>query len=259
MSSARGRIPPRRIPGSSRCSSARSARGASLRSTGTESRRATLRTWPMWSDGVLRACHAPGVSGEVINVATAGRTSINQLFRTVRDLVGARVEPIYAAARQGDVRDSQADIQKARRLLGYEFDCRLRRRLEEDRRLVPRLPSDRRLAAKSLVGWTLRDSERREVALEGSVAAGQSQAFRRKGQATSNPRRLPGHDHLVGASSPPPAAGFDRLRPGKAAARSGRTVRRLHGSPFSMVTALRSWRARRAARAAARRPTGDRQ
>ena len=72
-------------------------------------------------DGVLRACHAPGVSGEVINVATAGRTSINQLFRTVRDLVGARVEPIYAGARQGDVRDSQADIQKARRLLGYEL------------------------------------------------------------------------------------------------------------------------------------------
>ena len=71
-------------------------------------------------DGVLRACHAPGASGEVINVATGGRISLNQLFRTVRDLVGARVEPIYAAPRAGDVRDSQADIQKARQLLGYE-------------------------------------------------------------------------------------------------------------------------------------------
>jgi nucleoside-diphosphate-sugar epimerase len=71
-------------------------------------------------DGVLRACHAPAASGEVINVATAGRVSLNQLFRTVRDLVGARVEPIYAAPRAGDVRDSQADIQKARQLLGYE-------------------------------------------------------------------------------------------------------------------------------------------
>jgi nucleoside-diphosphate-sugar epimerase len=70
-------------------------------------------------DGVLRACTADGVSGEVINVATGGRVSLNQLFLTVRDLVGAKVEPIYEAARAGDVHDSQADITKARRLLGY--------------------------------------------------------------------------------------------------------------------------------------------
>jgi nucleoside-diphosphate-sugar epimerase len=71
-------------------------------------------------DGVLRACHAQGASGEVINVATGGRISLNQLFRTVRDLVGAKIEPIYSDTRAGDVRDSQADISKARRLLGYE-------------------------------------------------------------------------------------------------------------------------------------------
>jgi nucleoside-diphosphate-sugar epimerase len=71
-------------------------------------------------DGVLRACEAPGASGEVINVATGGRISLKQLFMTVRDLVGAKVDPIYAAPRAGDVRDSQADITKARRLLGYE-------------------------------------------------------------------------------------------------------------------------------------------
>ena len=70
-------------------------------------------------DGVLRAVGAPEASGEVINVATAGRVSLNQLFRAVRDLVGADVEPIYAEPRAGDVRDSQADISKAARLLGY--------------------------------------------------------------------------------------------------------------------------------------------
>jgi nucleoside-diphosphate-sugar epimerase len=70
-------------------------------------------------DGVLRACHAPGASGEVINVATGGRISLNHLFRTVRELVGARLEPKYAPPRAGDVRDSQADISKATRLLGY--------------------------------------------------------------------------------------------------------------------------------------------
>jgi nucleoside-diphosphate-sugar epimerase len=70
-------------------------------------------------DGVLRACAAPAASGEVINVATAGRISLNHLFRTVRDLVGATIEPVYEAPRAGDVKDSQADISKAQRLLGY--------------------------------------------------------------------------------------------------------------------------------------------
>ena len=71
-------------------------------------------------DGVLRACHAKDASGEVINVATNGRVSLNQLFTTLRTLVGANVEPIYDKPRAGDVRDSQADINKAARLLGYK-------------------------------------------------------------------------------------------------------------------------------------------
>jgi nucleoside-diphosphate-sugar epimerase len=71
-------------------------------------------------DGVLRACEADGASGEVINVATGGRISLNQLFETMRSVVGSSVEPSYAETRAGDVRDSQADIGKARRILGYE-------------------------------------------------------------------------------------------------------------------------------------------
>ena len=82
-------------------------------------------------DGVLRACTAPEASGEVINVATAGRISLNQLFATVKREVSSTLEPIYAAPRAGDVRDSQADISKAERLLGYRplvsFDEGLRR------------------------------------------------------------------------------------------------------------------------------------
>ena len=71
-------------------------------------------------DGVLRACHAKDASGEVINVATNGRVSLNQLFTTLRTLIGANVEPIYDKPRAGDVKDSQADIDKAARLLGYK-------------------------------------------------------------------------------------------------------------------------------------------
>ena len=70
-------------------------------------------------DGVLRACEAPGASGQIINVATGGRISLNLLFEEMRRLVGARVRPAYQEARAGDVRDSQADIAKARELLGY--------------------------------------------------------------------------------------------------------------------------------------------
>ncbi|MBM3818793.1 MAG: SDR family oxidoreductase [Acidimicrobiia bacterium] len=71
-------------------------------------------------DGVLRACHVKDASGEVINVATGGRISLKELFENVRQLVGANVDPLYAEVRAGDVKDSQADISKARRLLGYE-------------------------------------------------------------------------------------------------------------------------------------------
>jgi nucleoside-diphosphate-sugar epimerase len=61
-----------------------------------------------------------GASGEVINVATGGRISLLELFETMKKVTGADVEPLFAEARAGDVRDSQADISKARRLLGYE-------------------------------------------------------------------------------------------------------------------------------------------
>jgi len=71
-------------------------------------------------DGVLRACHIPEASG-VFNVATGGRISLLELYRTLQELVGATtVEPVHGPARAGDVRDSQADLTRARTILGYE-------------------------------------------------------------------------------------------------------------------------------------------
>jgi len=70
-------------------------------------------------DGVLRAAETPGVGGEVFNIATGGRVSLNQLLEVLKKIIGSDVQPIYQDARQGDVRDSQADIEKAGRLLGY--------------------------------------------------------------------------------------------------------------------------------------------
>jgi UDP-glucose 4-epimerase len=71
-------------------------------------------------DGVIRAAETPGVGGEVFNVATNGRISLNQLLATLKKIFGSNVEPIYKEVRAGDVRDSQADISKAARLLGYQ-------------------------------------------------------------------------------------------------------------------------------------------
>jgi nucleoside-diphosphate-sugar epimerase len=85
-------------------------------------------------DGVLRASNAPNASGEVINVATGGRISLNQLFQAMKAVAGGTVNPTYAEPRAGDVHDSQADISKARRILGYEpsvsFEDGLKRTIE---------------------------------------------------------------------------------------------------------------------------------
>ena len=71
-------------------------------------------------DGALKACTAPKASGEVINVATAERISLNRLFQEVRTLIGGDgIEPVYAEGRDGDIRDSLADITKARAILDY--------------------------------------------------------------------------------------------------------------------------------------------
>jgi len=70
-------------------------------------------------DGVLRASDATHAAGEVMNVATGGRISLNELLRTMNRILGTKIDAIYLDVRAGDVRDSQADITKARQLLGY--------------------------------------------------------------------------------------------------------------------------------------------
>jgi nucleoside-diphosphate-sugar epimerase len=70
-------------------------------------------------DGVLRACEAPKAAGEAINVACGTRISLNELLRVMNTIVGTNLQAIYKEARAGDVKDSQADITKAKALLGY--------------------------------------------------------------------------------------------------------------------------------------------
>ena len=81
-------------------------------------------------DGVLRACHAPGIAGEMMNVATGGRISLNELLSTLCGILGVSTTAIYREPRAGDVRDSQADISRAKRLTGYVPTVDLREGLE---------------------------------------------------------------------------------------------------------------------------------
>jgi len=68
----------------------------------------------------LRACTAPAEAvGEVFNVACGARASLNQLYAILQRLLERDVTPVYGSPRAGDVRDSLANIDKAKRLLGY--------------------------------------------------------------------------------------------------------------------------------------------
>jgi UDP-glucose 4-epimerase len=60
------------------------------------------------------------LSGEVVNIACGERISLNQLLDILGDEVGHKIERKYTEPRAGDVRDSLADITRARELIGYE-------------------------------------------------------------------------------------------------------------------------------------------
>ena len=75
----------------------------------------------------LLACHVPAraAAGEVFNVGSGSRTSVNELWQTIRDIAGARVDAKYGPPRPGDVRDSLASLDRIRERLGYRVAVRL--------------------------------------------------------------------------------------------------------------------------------------
>ena len=85
-------------------------------------------------DETLRACEAPDASGRVFNGGTGSRITLNQVIHLLAKISGQPIEAVYDPPRNGDIRDSQADISLARRVLGYEprvqFEEGLRRTWE---------------------------------------------------------------------------------------------------------------------------------
>jgi nucleoside-diphosphate-sugar epimerase len=71
-------------------------------------------------DETLRACEAPRASGLVFNGGTGARITLNQVLKLLEQITGKTIQAKYDAPRNGDIRDSQADVSLARKILGYE-------------------------------------------------------------------------------------------------------------------------------------------
>lgn len=71
-------------------------------------------------DETLRACEAPGASGKVFNGGTGARITLNEVLKMMGKITGKKIEAKYDPPRAGDIRDSQADVSLARKILGYE-------------------------------------------------------------------------------------------------------------------------------------------
>ncbi len=86
--------------------------------------------------GNLLAAEAPAenVAGKMMNLATGKRITLNQTFEILKGLTGYNGQPAYQETRAGDIKDSLADISRAKAALGYEpsvdFSEGLRRTVE---------------------------------------------------------------------------------------------------------------------------------
>ncbi len=70
--------------------------------------------------GNLLAAEKPNVGGQIFNVADGRQTTLLRLIELLSNLLGVSIQPEFLPARVGDVRESLADISRARKVLGYE-------------------------------------------------------------------------------------------------------------------------------------------
>jgi nucleoside-diphosphate-sugar epimerase len=82
------------------------------------------------SANLLAAQTTSKLEGQMVNVACGDRTSLNQLITLIGEETGTTMQPTYVPTRAGDVRDSLADVEAARKLLGFEPKIRIREGLK---------------------------------------------------------------------------------------------------------------------------------
>ena len=80
----------------------------------------------------LKACLAPHeAAGEAYNIAYGGREYLIDIYNTLVKALNKNIEPDFAPDRKGDIKHSNADISKARQLLGYDPDYDFAKGLNE--------------------------------------------------------------------------------------------------------------------------------
>lgn len=80
----------------------------------------------------LKACLAPSeAAGEAFNIAYGGREYLIDIYHSLTKALGKDIEPIFGPDRKGDIKHSNANIQKAKDLLGYDPDYDFARGLNE--------------------------------------------------------------------------------------------------------------------------------
>ena len=71
----------------------------------------------------LKCCLAPHeAAGNAFNIAFGGREYLNDIYYGLTKALGVDIEPIYGPDRKGDIKHSNADISKAKRMIGYDPD-----------------------------------------------------------------------------------------------------------------------------------------
>ena len=79
----------------------------------------------------LKACTAgPEADGESFNIAYGGREYLSDVYDCLARALGVEIRPQYGPERAGDIKHSNADISKARRLLGYSPDWDFQRGIQ---------------------------------------------------------------------------------------------------------------------------------
>ena len=71
----------------------------------------------------LKACKAPSeAAGQAFNIAYGGREYLIDIYYGLTEALGVDIQPVFGPDRPGDIKHSNADISKARALLGYAPD-----------------------------------------------------------------------------------------------------------------------------------------
>ncbi len=79
----------------------------------------------------LKGMQAPKeAAGKAFNIAYGGQVNLNELYQKLCELLGKKIEPVYGPERAGDIKHSNADIDKARKLLKYAPEYSFERGIE---------------------------------------------------------------------------------------------------------------------------------